>query len=251
MKFITYFIFLNSFIAFSQIKNGVITYGVVKSEIDLYSKSENNFLIQSEKEAREVASLLNFKMIFNKEESCFVLEDVILSDGKDIMMALINLQVNSRLFSNVSKKINRRYINNTRVGEVVEIEPVMYEWTITKETKEIDGYTCYKATSPLFTDGKKSEDSKLNVVAWFAPKIPVPYGPNGYGGLPGLILELQKYVSTIYVKSINLNVSPEPEMERLEEYPQLTRKEVHEYMMSSMTPEQKKAVLDSKRINEK
>lgn len=249
MKFIVCLAFLNSFFCFSQINNGVVTYGVVKNEVE--SLGDNQYLLEIENTVNELAPLLDLSVVFNKEEFFFKINEISTSSGKSSFNYVGLMQINKKYYSNLKDKIYRNYINNARVGEVVEVEPILYEWTITKETKIIDGYVCYKATTPLFVDGKKSEDSKFNVVAWFAPKIPVPYGPNGYGGLPGLILELQKYVSTIYVKSINLNVSPEPEMEKLEEYPQLTRKEVHEYMMSSMTPEQKKAVLDSKRINEK
>jgi GLPGLI family protein len=248
MNYLLYFTLLNSFFSFAQINNGVITYGVIKSEIDSYSETGNDYLIKAEKEAKEMASLLNFTLSFNKKESCFLLDEVILPENKDKDMVLTLLQVNTKLYENKSKKISRKYINSTRIGEVAETEPFLYEWTITKETKIIDGYTCYKAISPLYTDGKKIEDTKFNVIAWFTPKIPVPYGPNGYGGLPGLILELQKYASTIYVKTIDLNSTPEPKIEKLESYPQLTNVEIKEYMMSTLTPEQKKAVLESKKI---
>ena len=30
----------------------------------------------------------------------------------------------------------------------------------------------------------------VSVEAWFAPEIPAPFGPDNYGGLPGLILML-------------------------------------------------------------
>ncbi len=51
------------------------------------------------------------------------------------------------------------------------------EWSITNETDTILGYPVIKAVNGRY-------------VAWFAPKIPVPFGPNGSGGLPGLILKL-------------------------------------------------------------
>jgi GLPGLI family protein len=55
---------------------------------------------------------------------------------------------------------------------------------------------------PLFVDGEKQD---ILVTAWYAPDIPVRFGPIGYGGLPGLILELQNESATFYVTKINLN----------------------------------------------
>uniref|UniRef100_UPI00404ACD98 GLPGLI family protein n=1 Tax=Flavobacterium sp. TaxID=239 RepID=UPI00404ACD98 len=92
----------------------------------------------------------------------------------------------------------------------------------------------------------KRDSENLTITAWFCPKIPVPYGPNGYGELPGLILELKTYVSTIIVKTINLNVTPEPKIEKLEEYPQLTRNEIYNLFMSGLSQEKKKIILESK-----
>ena len=54
-------------------------------------------------------------------------------------------------------------------------------WKLTGEQKAIHGYTCQKAT---FTDSSKT------VEAWFTSQIPVSTGPEGFGGLPGLILEV-------------------------------------------------------------
>lgn len=56
------------------------------------------------------------------------------------------------------------------------------EWKIDNKSKTISGFTCYKAESTI---------DNSNIIAWFAPKIALPFGPAGYGGLPGLILELE------------------------------------------------------------
>ncbi|HEV7347608.1 GLPGLI family protein [Telluribacter sp.] len=56
-------------------------------------------------------------------------------------------------------------------------------WKLTGETKKINGYDCMQAT---YTQPERNQP----VVAWFTEAIPVPTGPAGYGGLPGLILEL-------------------------------------------------------------
>ena len=54
------------------------------------------------------------------------------------------------------------------------------QWKILGEQKKIAGYMCQKA--------QLSDTSKT--VAWFAPSIPVSAGPEGIGGLPGMILEV-------------------------------------------------------------
>lgn len=61
-----------------------------------------------------------------------------------------------------------------------ETLPVM-DWDIREETKQIGDLTCQRAM--LSFGGREWE-------AWFAPDLPVPYGPYLMHGLPGLILEL-------------------------------------------------------------
>jgi len=65
------------------------------------------------------------------------------------------------------------------------------KWTLTQDSKTIGGYLCYKATSTLVIKNSVGTFYKP-VIAWYAPKLPVPYGPKGYGGLPGLILQLTR-----------------------------------------------------------
>ena len=63
-------------------------------------------------------------------------------------------------------------------------------WELHNETKMIDGYLCYKATNiNRVENGIKVFNHP--VTAWYCPKLPYSYGPNGYSNLPGLILELQ------------------------------------------------------------
>ncbi|WP_179349324.1 GLPGLI family protein [Winogradskyella pacifica] len=63
------------------------------------------------------------------------------------------------------------------------------DWILTKDTLKIDNYLCYKATTTYTIENTKGKHT-LEVVVWYAPEIPIPYGPDGYGGLPGLILQL-------------------------------------------------------------
>jgi GLPGLI family protein len=66
---------------------------------------------------------------------------------------------------------------------VVEGDYEKWKWKILNEIKEVAGYVCMKAESfdPI---------RKVPVHAWFTNEIPVSGGPEGVGGLPGMILEM-------------------------------------------------------------
>src|SRR5690554_7793127 len=46
---------------------------------------------------------------------------------------------------------------------------------------------------------------EIEVTAWFTPQIPVSNGPGEYAGLPGLILELNVYRTTLLRSKIVMN----------------------------------------------
>ncbi len=63
---------------------------------------------------------------------------------------------------------------------VIDDKIPVINWTITQETKEIQGLACQKATAPF---------RGRNYTAWFCSALPYSNGPWKLGGLPGLILE--------------------------------------------------------------
>ncbi len=56
------------------------------------------------------------------------------------------------------------------------------KWKVTGKSKKIGEYICMEATC---------EDTLMKVAAWFTPQIPVSIGPRNFGGLPGLIVQLE------------------------------------------------------------
>jgi GLPGLI family protein len=89
---------------------------------------------------------------------------------------------------------NQLYKNYTtmKAAELTELGPKKYViedsvrvtgWKLDEsETKQVKGYTCKKATATL-QNGRP-------VVAWYTEQILSPSGPENWGGLPGMILEL-------------------------------------------------------------
>ena len=116
-----------------------------------------------------------------------------------------------------------------------------YNWVMESETKLIGGYNCYKATTVIpasktdfrnfrpkreeekkkeiksdstKTDGKEKKTNfmedielpkEITVTAWYTPEIPVNQGPEGYWGLPGLILEINDGKTIILCSQSVLN----------------------------------------------
>ena len=79
-----------------------------------------------------------------------------------------------------------------RSGELVNIRQPQagIQWEISRDRKQIGKYTCTKATGTINRLDREGKPFALLVTAWFAPEISVPFGPVGFDGLPGLILEL-------------------------------------------------------------
>jgi GLPGLI family protein len=82
-----------------------------------------------------------------------------------------------------------RYINSY-LGEYRISYAHKTEWELENESKYIDTYLCYKATSEEVVVNSEGT-FKHAIIAWYCPSIPFSYGPKGFNGLPGLILELQ------------------------------------------------------------
>lgn len=108
------------------------------------------------------------------------------------------------------------------------------KWNLEPETRVIGGYTCFKATTlkhlsktdfrnlrpkkeETITENTTGENKKTNfldalempkeviVTAWYTPEIPVNQGPEGYWGLPGLILEVNDGKTVMLCSKIVLN----------------------------------------------
>ena len=95
-------------------------------------------------------------------------------------------------------------------------------WVIIDESKETSGYQCFKATREDLGYDEKRNERRFPIVAWFCPELPYPYGPIKYGGLPGLIMELQNDIMLYGVKSIDfgnevVTLPSMPALERIDE----------------------------------
>ncbi|CAL2102110.1 Ribonuclease Z [Tenacibaculum sp. 190130A14a] len=128
------------------------------------------------------------------------------------------------------------------------------KWEMTGETKQIGQYTCLKATVVKKVEdldfrrfrprrNRNNEEGKeetpevkkeVLVTAWYTPQIPVSNGPGEYGGLPGLILELNAGKTTVLCSEIVLNPSEKQEIKKPTKGKKVTREEYDKIAQKKM-----------------
>jgi GLPGLI family protein len=140
------------------------------------------------------------------------------------------------LYKNISQ--NRMAHKTELMGKVFLIKDNLeaYDWKLTGEAKNIGNYSCYKAVYEKeeediqidMIDGEVKEEKvarKRTLVAWYTPDVPISNGPSNYGGLPGLILEVNDGDQTIVCSEIILNPKEVKEIKEPTKGKVVTRKE--------------------------
>lgn len=144
---------------------------------------------------------LNFILVFKGTESTYQAEDVLTraqgganSFGRAKGIFYNNQQTGERL-----QQVERN-------GKVFVIKQDELLWEITSEVKQIGEFSARKATTSINNfENQQSSGGREEAIAWFTTDIPIHFGPEGFSGLPGLIIELQVAGGRYYVDNMNLN----------------------------------------------
>jgi GLPGLI family protein len=183
------FIVINLFTGYSQNTNkGLIYYGEIQS-IDRGPKNGPDMLST---------------LVFNSSQSCYTtkkdsLNSLSYEETKDFYAdnknggtffggGVPSNEYGYQVFLDLVKDTIWSSFQRVDYYYVKEKKSVI-NWKLEKETKKIGNYTCHKAIGTL--RGRE-------YIAWYAPTIPVPYGPWKLQGLPGLILEAYTANEEIY-----------------------------------------------------
>lgn len=149
-----------------------------------------------------VSNELEFELNFNRNKSYFYLNEKLFTSPDLIELALLKAEYMGR----IKQDVNNFYLEMDNDNYYRAIIHKKYpEWQITGETKMIDDYLCYRAVANHVVENSAGKFT-FPIEAWFSPEINYSYGPNGYGGLPGLILELH-YKDMVY-GLISINFKP-------------------------------------------
>ncbi|WP_445712221.1 GLPGLI family protein [Flavobacterium sp.] len=211
MKFLNLFILLLSLISFSQ-KNGYVTYKsfYATTQATEELKERNRVQYQEALDEEMMAKMLRFKLEFNTDESLFYLSESLISDYESIST--------KNYVTGAFYGYDKFYTNRKKDSLVEQLyysfaillkkkKASFINWTLTSESKDINGYLCYKATY-TYIQKWKGREFPWPVVAWYCPAIPIPIGPTRYSGLPGLILELHEDKRGFVVEKIEFTDIP-------------------------------------------
>ncbi|WP_395065186.1 GLPGLI family protein [Flavobacterium sp.] len=225
--FIIIFFSINTLI--SQELNGFIEYSLSINEDEALSKGELSGYF---KEATENAKYINYILEFNKSEMNFYFKNPGI-DGLNLNFSIAFSGVLGYYYKKTNTNTVLNVIDDLVLGKITLKKDVSVLWQLHNESKKIQDFTCFKATTKIkFNNGVG--DFERELTAWYCPKIPYSYGPKGYGGLPGIILEFQERNIVIGAKKIVFNTDPkikEPSSDKItteEEYNKLLEKHFEE-----------------------
>ncbi|MEE9349298.1 MAG: GLPGLI family protein [Flavobacteriaceae bacterium] len=188
---ITLFLTLTSY---SQ--KGKVIYTATFSFDSFYKSKGESDSNESDKDYIENTEDIECELTFNKNESYFKKNDKIVV--KKSKFNITNIKVGRGEFYH-NRKDNETIEMYEFFGEDFLITKNKIIWEFENETKTISGYLCKKAVTVLKLSGRNGIIER-KVIAWYAPKIPISFGPKNYNGLPGLIISLQEgdffYIAT-------------------------------------------------------
>lgn len=181
MKRLTIFLLLLSYGLSAQIEEGTITYNRKTDWISIMSKLP--YISQEEVDRSTLT--------WGKEENKGTDLTLTFKDNKSVYTYSEEQTANEwgwrrneiLLIRDYAKKTIKDLRGEMGVTFLIEDELKRTKWKILNEIKEIEGYLCMKAET---TDPIKGQ----TIHAWFTDGITFSGGPEGFGGLPGMILEI-------------------------------------------------------------
>lgn len=180
--------------------SGTAFYGVTM--IEKKDSESQKMMLSINPNFFNVAKEIEFELSFNNDGAFFATKNKLYSDDQAAQLAFAKMGIFGNTITSKDSVYKEYLIEN--IGEYIIKSELNKKWKISSETKNINNFVCYKATTELTVTNVRGVFKSL-IIAWFCPEISFQYGPNGYGGLPGLIFELQTKDGSFGLKKLILN----------------------------------------------
>lgn len=265
---VTFAIFLFGILSVSAQKEfqGLAVYESKTSTSDMTKRMEGNKDITPDMQkmiAERMKGMFEktFILNFDRSASIYKEEEKLDAPGQGNGMRMMSSMMGGggTYYKNVKEKTYS--VDKEFMGKEFLIKDALpqLEWKMESETKQVGGYTCYKATAMKPVEGSdfrnmRAKDDKKEVkkeqstnfmedfempkevliTAWYTPEIPVNQGPEGYWGLPGLILEVNDGKTIILCSKVVMNTKEKAEIKAQKVGKVVTQKEYDEIVTAKM-----------------
>lgn len=258
LKLVFLIISLVSSFLTAQEFTGIASYKTAaKVSFEMEGANTNDAMQAEMQAAMQKAFQKEFDLKFNKTESVWKLAESLGSSdgsfkkgGMEMQIVMVGQGSNDVLYKNTRNKAITEQTDVSGKMFLIKDSLPAYNWKLENETKQIGEYTCYKATASREItiikmesengEDKSAEEKKTyEIVAWYAPEIPVNHGPDNYWGLPGLILELNDGNRTMVCNKLVLNPKEPLVIEEPSKGTRVTREEFRKIMDENLEKMQK------------
>lgn len=247
---------------YAQKIEGVVTYQT-KTTVDISRFNRGGEQMTEQRKQQIMERIKNFlekeyTLSFNKDESFYKEEEKLEAPGQGGGRGgRFGNFTQGGIYSN---RVTNEYAReNNMVGKTFLVKDTLnnLEWELVKESKTIGQYPVFKAVATrkleqsLFErmrprrgqqedkkEGEETADAKETIeieepktetiTAWYTPMIPASHGPDEFGGLPGLILELSTNNTTMLCTKVVLNPQEPIDIEAPTKGKKVSRKEYEE-----------------------
>jgi GLPGLI family protein len=203
---------------------------IIKEKVEKLS-SENKEVSNPEfekafQDAMKKATEKKYLLTFNKVECLYEEQQSLGKPEKPSSGMVISVSISGGGKKYLNLKDKKSKVEDEIFGkEFLIVEPLeKLDWKLVNENKKIGDYNCFKAELiiPVSERQRKEYEEFLKkeevkpalfkmeqpkdkvVIAWYAPEIPISFGPNNYWGLPGLILEINEENTIILCSKVIL-----------------------------------------------
>jgi len=151
---------------------------------------------------------LEYELVFDSKESVYSKKEFLKPENlNSLNLIIMEMGFGSGIYY-MNCETNKYLFQTNLSSDLFLIESKKpQKWKKTNETKQIGKYNCFKATTTVFIETVSAGTIEEEVIAWFTPEIPVSFGPAGFGGLPGLIMEIEKGKAVIYAHKVYLGTA--------------------------------------------
>lgn len=188
---------------FLNAQNGKAFYE--KNTIESYNLKDNKVnseLKDALSNTKELLSSFKFILEFNSEFAHYSKEKNMDDDSFQKKIALSLSGFKGDAYFDKKNKVITISKNIADESFLIKKDFDSIKWELTKEKLYINDFVCYKAKTMIKEEGRRGVKN-IEVIAWYTPEINIPFGPDGFGGLPGLIIQLEKGNVITSLKRIN------------------------------------------------